>query len=88
LSVLEVDLDEAIRLRDAGSVVVDVRESFEWDAGHVAGARHIPLGQLADRMASDLPDRAAPLLLTATPARDPGGQPSTSSPMATRMSPT
>ena len=63
VSVREVDLDEAIRLRDAGSVVVDVRESFEWDAGHVAGARHIPLGQLADRMASDLPDKAAPLLL-------------------------
>ncbi len=63
MSVREVDIDEAIRLRDAGSVVVDVREPFEWDAGHVAGARHIPLGQLADRMASDLPDKAAPLLL-------------------------
>ena len=63
MSVRDVDLDEAIRLRDAGSVLVDVRESSEWDAGHVAGARHIPLGQLADRMASELPDKAAPVLL-------------------------
>jgi rhodanese-related sulfurtransferase len=41
----DVDIDEAIRLRDTGSVVVDVREPFEWDAGHVAGALHIPLGE-------------------------------------------
>jgi rhodanese-related sulfurtransferase len=63
VSVREVDIDEAIRLRDAGRVVVDVREPFEWDAGHVAGALHIPLGQLADRIASELPDKSAPLLL-------------------------
>jgi molybdopterin/thiamine biosynthesis adenylyltransferase/rhodanese-related sulfurtransferase len=63
MSVREVGIDEAIRLRDAGSVVVDVRERFEWDAGHVAGARHIPLGELPDRMASELPDTAAPLLV-------------------------
>jgi phage shock protein E len=63
VSVREVDLDEAIRLRDAGSLVVDVREPFEWDAGHVGGALHIPLGEFAARMASELPDTAAPLLL-------------------------
>ncbi|SFL55173.1 Rhodanese-related sulfurtransferase [Paenibacillus sp. 1_12] len=30
--------------------IVDVREPDEWDAGHVAGAKHIPLGQLQDRL--------------------------------------
>ena len=63
MSVREVDIAEAIRLHDAGRVVVDVREPFEWDAGHIAGALHIPLGELPDRMTSELPDKAAPLLL-------------------------
>lgn len=33
----------------AGSVLVDVREQDEWNAGHAPGARHIPLGQLGAR---------------------------------------
>ncbi|GAA2083685.1 rhodanese-like domain-containing protein [Aeromicrobium tamlense] len=27
-------------------VVLDVREPFEWEAGHIDGAVHVPLGQL------------------------------------------
>jgi len=30
--------------------VIDVRAASEWDAGHLPGAIHIPLGQLADRV--------------------------------------
>ena len=30
--------------------VVDVREQVEWDAGHIAGALLIPLGEFADRV--------------------------------------
>ncbi|WP_432506681.1 rhodanese-like domain-containing protein [Kineococcus arenarius] len=30
--------------------VVDVREDEEWAAGHIAGAVHIPLGQLEARL--------------------------------------
>jgi rhodanese-related sulfurtransferase len=37
-----------------GAVLLDVREADEWRAGHVQGARHIPLGQLPQR-ASGLP---------------------------------
>ncbi|EFM09500.1 Rhodanese domain protein [Paenibacillus curdlanolyticus YK9] len=29
--------------------IVDVREQDEWDAGHIAGAKHIPLGQISSR---------------------------------------
>ncbi len=29
--------------------VLDVREDHEWEAGHIEGALHIPLGDLADR---------------------------------------
>ena len=34
--------------------MVDVRTSREWNAGHIEGAVHIPLGDLA-RRASELP---------------------------------
>src|SRR5262245_25891185 len=30
--------------------VLDVREPEEWDAGHIEGAQHIPLGQLGERL--------------------------------------
>lgn len=30
--------------------VLDVRESFEWEHGHIAGALHIPLMDLPDRL--------------------------------------
>jgi len=34
-----------------GAVVLDVREDDEWQAGHIDGARHIPLGQVPTRVA-------------------------------------
>jgi len=27
--------------------LVDVREPYEWEAGHIEGSRHVPLGELA-----------------------------------------
>jgi rhodanese-related sulfurtransferase len=32
-----------------GAVLLDVREEDEWVAGHVEGARHIPMGELPAR---------------------------------------
>ena len=32
------------------AVIVDVRETNEWDAGHITGARHISLPQLDKRL--------------------------------------
>jgi hydroxyacylglutathione hydrolase len=31
-------------------ILVDVREHFEWDRGHLPGAIHIPLGDLPDSL--------------------------------------
>ncbi|MBI1853182.1 MAG: MBL fold metallo-hydrolase [Planctomycetes bacterium] len=39
--------------------VIDVRETHEWQAGHVDGATHVPLGRLAERL-SEI-DRKTPL---------------------------
>jgi rhodanese-related sulfurtransferase len=39
----------------AGLVVLDVRRASEWEAGHIDGALHVPLHELAGRM-GEIPD--------------------------------
>lgn len=34
-----------------GLSVLDVREPAEWQAGHIEGAVHVPLGELTERLA-------------------------------------
>lgn len=56
-----VDLADAQRVRHLvrhGATVLDVREPDEYDAGHIEGAIHVPLGSLAaneDRVPRDRP---------------------------------
>lgn len=40
--------EEAKELRDDAQLL-DVREQVEWDAGHIPGAVHVPMGELAAR---------------------------------------
>ena len=40
--------------------LVDVREDYEWDAGRIEGARHIPLGEVA--AAAQSIDRERPVV--------------------------
>jgi rhodanese-related sulfurtransferase len=49
-------------IRDAGALVVDVREPEEHGKGHVPGAVNVPLGGLAQRIAEVLPDKDAPVI--------------------------
>ncbi len=46
-----------------GAVLVDVRESEEFAAGHVPGARHVPRGHLESRIEGVAPDRSQHLIL-------------------------
>jgi rhodanese-related sulfurtransferase len=49
---------EAIPLVGNGTLwLLDVREAFEWDSGHVPDATHIPLGELGMRQ-GELPEDA------------------------------
>jgi molybdopterin/thiamine biosynthesis adenylyltransferase/rhodanese-related sulfurtransferase len=41
-----------------GPVLVDVRESTEWDAGHIPGAKHVPRGYLESRIEGVVGDRS------------------------------
>lgn len=47
---------EELRLRVGEVEIVDVREPVEWDAGHLPGSRHVPLGSL-DRYQPEDPTR-------------------------------
>jgi len=51
-SVEEVDPSDVNRVLSNGNgiVLLDVRESDEWDAGHIPGAKHIPRGYLESRV--------------------------------------
>src|SRR3954462_12794684 len=46
-----------------GIVLLDVRESDEWDAGHIPGAKHVPRGYLESRIEGAVPDRSANVVL-------------------------
>ena len=45
------------------AVVIDVCETEEFAAGHVGGAKNIPLGQLEERLPATVKNKALPLVL-------------------------
>jgi rhodanese-related sulfurtransferase len=46
----KVSAPQAAALVNDGALLLDVREIFEWRAGHAPQARHIPLSDLSRRM--------------------------------------
>jgi hydroxyacylglutathione hydrolase len=55
----EAKVDEIQRLIDQGYEVVDVREDWEWQKGHIPGARHVVLASLlANPMQHTFRDRS------------------------------
>jgi rhodanese-related sulfurtransferase len=57
----EVNREEARALLEDGAQLIDVRVGHEWEAGHIAGAAHLPLEELPER-AAEL-DRERPVIL-------------------------
>jgi thioredoxin 1 len=47
----EIDLDTFAGAHAQGAFVLDVREPQEWEGGHLAGAVHIPMNDVPDRVA-------------------------------------
>jgi hydroxyacylglutathione hydrolase len=64
-----VDLDEALRMSDAGAQLLDVRESGEYAKGHLAGSINIGLGGQYATWAGTVLDRVQPILIIAEPGR-------------------
>src|ERR1700736_5930222 len=52
---LEVDLETFAGAQAMGAAVLDVRNPDEYEAGHVPGAKLLPLGELAARQ-DEIPD--------------------------------
>ena len=42
----DLKIDDIKKLMDAGYEVVDVREDWEWQRGHIPGARHVVLASI------------------------------------------
>jgi sulfur-carrier protein adenylyltransferase/sulfurtransferase len=59
----EVDPSEVHELIDEGVAVIDVRETEEFSAGHLPGARHVPRSYLETRIEGVVPDRDAHIVL-------------------------
>lgn len=53
----EVSRTEARKLIDEGAQVIDVRADHEWEVGRVAGAAHVPLPELPQRLGEIDKDR-------------------------------
>jgi len=56
-----ISSEEARKLIEGGAQLVDVRADHEWEAGHISGAVHLPLDELAGR-AGEL-DRERPVVV-------------------------
>jgi rhodanese-related sulfurtransferase len=58
---IEITPDQAAKaLQDGGATVIDVREPYEHEAGHIDGTRHIELERLAAE--AETLDRERPLI--------------------------
>lgn len=45
----EVTREEAHKMLDEGAQLIDVRAEHEWEAGRIAGAKHVTLAELPQR---------------------------------------
>ncbi len=57
----EISRDEARKLIEDGAQLFDVRAEHEWETGRIAGAAHLPLTELADRVGEV--DKEHPVIL-------------------------
>ena len=53
----EVSREEARKLIDEGAQLIDVRADHEWEVGRIAGASHVPLPELPQRLGEIDTDR-------------------------------
>ncbi len=61
--VEEIDPSQVNELLHEGAVIIDVRESEEFAAGHLPGARHVPRSYLESRVEGVVRDRTQKVIL-------------------------
>ncbi|HEY3839891.1 MAG TPA: MBL fold metallo-hydrolase [Bryobacteraceae bacterium] len=65
-----IDLDEVLRVGDAGAQIIDVRDPAEYGKGHLAGSINVGLGGQYATWAGTVLDRAKPIVIVAEPGRE------------------
>ncbi|MGI8772913.1 MAG: MBL fold metallo-hydrolase [Acidobacteriaceae bacterium] len=65
-----IELDEVIRLGDAGAQLLDVRDAAEYAKGHLAGSINIGLAGQYATWAGTVLDRSRPIVIIAEPGRE------------------
>ena len=65
-----IELDEVLRMGDAGAQILDVRDPAEFAKGHLAGSINIGLGGQYATWAGTVLDRAKPIVIVAEPGRE------------------
>jgi rhodanese-related sulfurtransferase/glyoxylase-like metal-dependent hydrolase (beta-lactamase superfamily II) len=65
-----IDLDEVLRMGDADSQILDVRDAAEFAKGHLAGSINIGLGGQFAIWAGTVLDRNRPIVIVAEPGRE------------------
>lgn len=60
----EIGTLEATRLINNNALVLDVRDANEFAAGHIPGAKHVPLAELAPRLGEFAKFKQKPLLVS------------------------
>jgi rhodanese-related sulfurtransferase len=68
-SFSEISVDELEPIMQSGARLIDVREPDEYAAGHVPGARLVPLGEVADRVAECVEDGGTTYVICRSGAR-------------------
>ena len=58
-----VSTADAVRLANSGALLLDVRDSKDYEAGHIIDARHIPAAELASRAESLKKFKEKPVLV-------------------------
>ena len=65
-----IDLDEVLRMGDAGAQILDVRDPAEYAKSHLAGSINIGLGGQYATWAGTVLDRSKPIVIIAEPGRE------------------
>ena len=65
-----IELEEVIRMGDAGAQILDVRDAAEYAKGHLAGSINIGLGGQYATWAGTVLDRTKPIVIIAEPGRE------------------
>ena len=65
-----IDLEDVLRMGDAGAQILDVRDPAEFAQGHLAGSINIGLGGQYATWAGTVLDRSKPIVILAEPGRE------------------